>query len=135
MNISLNGYKNLNSVIHMLQYTYGLLFVVAGADKFLNLVTQWSKYLSPAIIAALPLEIGMIMKLVGIIEICIGLLLLFTHYTRLGAILVATWFAVIVLNLLTMKGIYLDIAVRDIVMAMGACALACLINVKHEIIQ
>ena len=58
---------------------------------------------------------------IGIIEIVIGLLTL-SHWTKEGAWLIIAWFALIVLNLLSMMT-YFDIAVRDTVMAIGAFVL------------
>ena len=63
-----------------------------------------------------------VIQLVGIIEVIIGLLIA-SRWTRLGAYSAATWLFLIVLNLLSL-GTYYDIAVRDIVMAVGAIVLA-----------
>jgi hypothetical protein len=62
------------------------------------------------------------MYAVGIIEICVGILIL-TTYTRIGAYLMMAWLFIIVLNLLSMFAYY-DICVRDSVMALGAYCLA-----------
>lgn len=114
-----------------LKITYGLLFVVAGADKFLNMVTQWEKYISPYFLGLSGLTSSDFIHTVGVLEIGIGVLTL-SALTRLGAYVTAAWFGAIVINLLTMYT-YFDIAVRDIVMAIGALVLAQLTEVKENL--
>jgi hypothetical protein len=63
------------------------------------------------------------MHSVGVIEIVAGVLVLDRRTTRFGAYLVAAWLAAIALNLITM-GAYLDVAVRDLVMGIGAVTLS-----------
>jgi hypothetical protein len=61
------------------------------------------------------------MHAVGIIEMAVGILIL-TRWTRLGAYVASAWLLAIALNLL-LAG-FLDTAVRDIAMSVGAWALA-----------
>ena len=129
--ISYDVNKKVNCIWWTLKLTYGLLFVVAGLDKFLNLVTHWEKYISPYVLKFIPLTSTQFIHVVGGIEIIIGLLILFA-LTRLGAYLAATWLLLIVVNLLTMLT-YFDIAVRDVVMAIGAILLGQLTDVKDEL--
>lgn len=111
----------------MLQYTYGLLGIIAGADKFFNLVTNWDKYVSPVIVKNLPLSLTHFLYIIGVVEIVVGLLILSKTYTKIGAYTMGVWLLIVAVNLLSMGfGVYIDIAVRDIVMAVGAFALACL---------
>ena len=58
--------------------------------------------------------------IVGVIEIVAGLAVL-TAFTRLGAYVVALWLVLIAINLVVAG--YYDIAVRDLVMAVGAYTL------------
>jgi uncharacterized membrane protein YphA (DoxX/SURF4 family) len=113
----------------LLKVTYGLLFIVAGADKFFNLVTVWSKYLSPAVTGLLslhtPLAVSNFMHGVGIFEMVLGAVILVSPWTRAGAYVATLWLLLIAINLLTM-GTFYDVAVRDTVMAIGAYTLALL---------
>jgi hypothetical protein len=59
---------------------------------------------------------------VGVIENVAGVLVL-SKMTRLGAYVVSAWLACIALNLIS-SGHFLDVAVRDLVMACGAFTLA-----------
>ena len=113
--------KNVETVKTLLKLTYGLVPIVAGADKFTNLLTDWSQYLHPAVKSMLPFSDHIFMMIVGIIEVIAGILVL--TITQKGAYLVSIWLVLIALNLIA-TGNYLDIAVRDIVMAIGAFSLA-----------
>jgi uncharacterized membrane protein YphA (DoxX/SURF4 family) len=105
----------------MLRLGYGLVPIVAGADKFTNRLTDWEQYLSPALERALPVRPRTLMKLVGLVEIAAGLTVL-SPLRKTGAWLVSGWLAAITVNLLT-TGKYFDIAARDALLAVGALAL------------
>lgn len=68
------------------------------------------------------------MIIVGIIEIMAGIIV-FTR-TQIGAYIVLAWLLAIALNLV-FSGQYLDVAVRDIVMAICAYVLAKLASRLH----
>lgn len=112
-----------------LRATYGAIPIVAGADKFTNLLTDWSKYLSPVAQDMLPVGPETFMRGVGLIEIAAGALVLSPRFTRLGAYVVSGWLVAIAGNLLT-GGAY-DIAVRDVAMAVGAFSLARLTEARE----
>jgi uncharacterized membrane protein len=112
--------QNLSSIYIPLRLTYGLVPIVAGADKFFNLLTDWQKYLPQQVASALPISAANFMLIVGVIEIIAGLAVL-TKFTRLGAYVVMVWLLLIAANLVI--GGHYDIAVRDTVMAIGAFTL------------
>ena len=116
-------------VISILRWTYTLVPIVAGADKFMHLLVDWDKYLAPQIASLLPVSPQSFMHLVGIIEIAAGLLVLIKP--RSGSLVVALWLAGIALNLL-LTGQYYDIAVRDAVMAVGAFSVYLLLTGRKE---
>jgi uncharacterized membrane protein YphA (DoxX/SURF4 family) len=116
-----------------LRLVYGLVPIVAGLDKFTNLLTDWTQYLSPLVVRALPFSPQAFMGIVGVIEIAAGILVL-TRMTRVAAYIVAAWLVAIALNLLT-TGRYFDIAVRDLVMAVGAFVLARLTEVRESTVS
>lgn len=120
---------NLESLYRPLWLTYGLVPLLAGLDKFLNLLTDWPKYLSPWMAGILPMSPETFMHVVGVIEIVVGLMVL-TRWTRLGAWITAAWLVLIAGNLVTM-GLF-DIAVRDLAMAVGAYTLARVAELRHE---
>ena len=122
--------ERLNSSFWALRLAYGLVPIVAGLDKFTNLLTHWTDYLSPLATRIFPIAPSTFMHFVGVIEIAAGILVL-TRYTRYAAYLVSVWLLLIALNLLT-TGHFLDVAVRDVVMAVGAYVLARLSEVKAD---
>jgi uncharacterized membrane protein YphA (DoxX/SURF4 family) len=111
---------------HLLRIVYGLVPIVAGADKFFNLLTDWSDYLAPQFASMIPVSPGMFMGVVGFIEIAAGLLVL-SSLVRVGGYVVSAWLVSIAFNLILL-GQY-DVAVRDLVMAVGAFALGQLATV------
>jgi hypothetical protein len=117
------------SIYYPLRLTYGLVPLVAGLDKFFHLLTDWNKYLPAFAADLLPISTSNFMLIVGVIEIVAGLAVL-TVFTRLGAYVVAAWLALIAVNLV-LAGYY-DIAVRDVVMAVGAFALGQAAAVRGE---
>jgi hypothetical protein len=120
---------SLEALYRPLWLTYGLVPLLAGLDKFFNLLTDWPKYLSPAIAGLLPVSAQTFMHAVGIIEVVVGPLVL-TRWTRLGAWIAAAWLVLIAVNLVTM-GLF-DIAVRDLAMAVGAYTLARLAELRQD---
>jgi uncharacterized membrane protein YphA (DoxX/SURF4 family) len=119
--------QKTENVIQVLKYTYGLVPIVAGLDKFVNLLTQWKDYLSPSLTNFLPFSASTFLAVVGIIEIAAGVLVLLRP--RIGAYIVMAWLVLIALTLVF--GGRLDVAVRDLVMAVGAFALAQLSTLYH----
>lgn len=113
--------QQIKSVFNLLKLTFGLVPIVAGLDKFTNLLTDWEVYLHPGLASLLPFSVHTFMIIVGIIEIVAGIIVL----TRpaIGGFIVAGWLTLIALTLLA-SGSFLDVAVRELVMAIGAFSLA-----------
>lgn len=121
--------SRLNSVFWALRVAFGLTAFLAGLDKFLNLLTNWEQYASPLVLRIVPLSAGTFMRVAGVIEMIVGIAVL-AGLTRLGGYVVAAWLTLIALSLVT-TGQYFDVAVRDLVMAVGAFALARLSEVRE----
>jgi len=94
--------------------------VVAGLDKFLHLLVNWDQYLAPWISRLSPIGGHDLMLVVGVVEMAAGVLVAIRP--RLGAPIVAAWLALILLSLVSM-GAYLDVALRDLGLSLGALAL------------
>jgi hypothetical protein len=120
-----------NRVRTILTWTYGLLAMAAGADKFMHLLTNWNKYLAPVVDRILPFSTDTFMGIVGVIEIAAGILVF--AKPRIGSIVVCLWLAGIAINLF-LTGQYFDVAVRDIVMSIGAFCLFQLTVKKSSLI-
>ena len=114
--------SRLDSTILSLRIAFGLTAFLAGLDKFLNLLTNWEQYVSPLALNILPLSAGALMRVAGVIEMIAGIAVL-SGLTRLGGYVIAGWLTAIALSLV-FSGRFLDVAVRDLVMALGAFTLA-----------
>src|SRR5512140_455716 len=77
---------NLRTTWMILRATFSIVPIVAGFDKFTNLLTNWESYLNPAVARLLPLNPHAFMQVAGVIEIAAGLLVFFRP--RLGALVV-----------------------------------------------
>lgn len=94
--------------------------VIAGADKFLGLLTNWDAYLSPAFARLSPFSVHGTMMAVGAVELGAGLIV--AVKPRIGAYVVAAWLVGIIFNLFLLGHGY-DIALRDFGLFLGALAL------------
>ena len=121
--------NNIRQVTKLLKYTYGLVPIVAGADKFFNILTDWGVYLSSGLMNALPIEPILFMQIIGVVEIMAGVLVLFR--VSFGSLVVCGWLVLIAL-ILILSGSFLDVVVRDLVMAIGAFSLYRLSTISTE---
>jgi len=95
--------------------------ILAGLDKFFNLLVDWEKYL-PSFVSRLTGGHGHeLMLAVGVIEIAAGLGVWFKP--KIFAYVVSAWLLLIVVNLLLIPD-YFDVALRDFGLALAALALA-----------
>jgi uncharacterized membrane protein YphA (DoxX/SURF4 family) len=125
--------RRLDSAWWALRLGLGLGPFLAGLDKFFNLLAQWDMYLSPAVTKLLPISGTAFMRMVGVVEMIVGLAIL-TRWTRIGAYVAMVWLVLIAVNLVT-TGNFFDLAVRDVEIAIGAYALARLTEVREEAVS
>ena len=97
--------------------------ILAGLDKFFDVLVDWDRYLAPVVTDVLPFSAHTIMVAVGVIEIAAGVLV--AVRPRIGGYVVAVWLWGIIVNLLV-AGDFYDIALRDFGLSLGALALALL---------
>jgi uncharacterized membrane protein YphA (DoxX/SURF4 family) len=114
--------KHVESSYWTLRIAFGAIPIVAGLDKFTNLLTNWQGYLSPLAKAVLPMSGGTFMHLAGIVEVIVGAGILLGYARWFGWVAMG-WLLAIALNLVS-TGHFLDVAARDVAMAAGAFALA-----------
>ena len=119
----MNGNKRVVFSWNMLRYAYGAVILLAGLDKLLgtNLIVFWPKYISPFVGSMLPVSVHVFLAAMGIIEIVVAIMLV-TKWPRIGGYLSVAWLVLIAINLLMLG--YIDIAIRDVLLAVGAVALA-----------
>jgi uncharacterized membrane protein YphA (DoxX/SURF4 family) len=122
--------RRIESARQVLRVTFGVVPFLAGLDKFFNLLADWPRYLSPAAEAILPVTAQTFMHFAGVVEMVVGLAIL-TRWTLIGSYVAAAWLLAIALNLVA-SGNFLDVAVRDLVMAASAYTLARLTEVSES---
>jgi uncharacterized membrane protein len=103
---------------------------LAGLDKYFNLLTNWPRYISPLALRMLPFSGSTFMHIVGVIEMVVGLAIL-TKWTRLASYVASVWLLMIAINLVS-TGVFFDVAVRDIEIALAAFVLARLTEVRRD---
>lgn len=118
---SVNVNQSIKPTFNLLKLTFGIVPIVAGLDKFTNLLTNWEQYIHPSIVSMLPFSQSVFMMIVGVIEIAAGIIVL--KKTELGGYIVAAWLSLIALTLLASFK-FMDVAVRDLVMAIAAFSTA-----------
>ena len=104
--------------------------IVTGIDKYFNKLTDWTMYLSPLATKVVPVSAATFMHIVGVVEIMAGLAVL-SRWTKLGSQIVALWLLGIAVNLLT-TGMFYDLAMRDVEIAIAAFVLSQLSAVRAQ---
>ncbi|HEX6718064.1 MAG TPA: hypothetical protein VF088_13185 [Pyrinomonadaceae bacterium] len=110
----------------ILHFAFIVAPIVAGLDKFFNLLVNWEQYLPPFVNKMIGGHGHELMLAVGVIEIVAGLGVALKP--KIFAYVVSVWLLLIVVNLLMIPGYY-DVALRDFGLALGALALA---RLSHE---
>ena len=113
---------HLNAGWWALRIALGVGPIISGIDKFFNKLTDWGMYLSPTATKIVPVSTTTFMRGVGVVEIVAGLIVL-SRWTKLGSYIVMLWLIGIAVNLLT-TGMFYDLAMRDVEIAVGAFALS-----------
>ena len=113
--------QTLKQTFNLLKFTFVIVPIVAGIDKFTNLLTNWEQYVNPTIAHLLPFSTAVFMKIAGVIEIIAGVIVF--KKPEVGGYIVAAWLTTIALTLLLGFN-FVDVAVRDLVMAISAYSLA-----------
>lgn len=122
--------SSVTSIFNVLKLTFTIVPIVAGLDKFFNILCDWTQYINPSILDMLPFSGAVFMMVVGVIEIGAGILVFLNP--KIGGLVVSAWLACIALSLL-IGWDFADVAVRDLVMAISAFSMAKLaVVVDHK---
>lgn len=104
----------------ILRFGFTVAPILAGLDKFLDILVDWDKYLSPMANNVLGGHGHQFMMVVGVVEIIAGIGVALKP--KVFAYIVAIWLLLIIINLLSIPGFY-DIALRDLGLLLAALAL------------
>ena len=125
--------SRLNQAWWVLRIGLGLGPFLAGLDKYFNFLANWPTYMSPLVLKIMPFTAQTFMHMVGVIEMIVGLAIL-TRWTRLGSYLASAWLLAIAINLVS-TGIFFDVAVRDVEIALAAFVLARLTEARRSVLS
>lgn len=120
----------LQTQARAMRLAIGLMATLAGIDKFFNVLVDWDSYVSPVAAQLLPISTDVFMWIVGVVEFAVGISIL-TVLPVVGSYVASAWLLLVAVNL-TLGG-YFDVAVRDVVLSIGAFTLARLIQVRGDI--
>ena len=109
-----------HQAFRILQFGFVFLPIIAGIDKFANILVRWGDYLSPFALRFINGNVNALMSAVGVVEIIAGIGVLLNP--RLFAYIICLWLLLIIINLLQ-TGMYYDIALRDFGLLLAAWAL------------
>lgn len=121
--------SNAHKAQQLLRVGYGLLPIIAGADKFLHFLGHWHQYLYEPIPNLIGMDPHTFLMIVGAIEIIAGIIVFIKP--KIGGMIVGLWLIGIVINLFLL-GEYYDIALRDIALSVGAFALSILSSSSYD---
>jgi uncharacterized membrane protein YphA (DoxX/SURF4 family) len=121
----------LENVWWLLRVGLGVGPFLAGLDKFFNLLADWGMYLSPLATRLLPVRAAVFMRGVGVLEMAVGIAIL-TRWTRVGAYVASCWLLAIAVNLVS-SGMFYDLAMRDVEIALASFALARLTEWRESV--
>jgi hypothetical protein len=111
------------SACWILQIAFIAIPIIAGVDKYFNVLTDWSKYIAPWASNILQGYDWLFMYIVGAVEIAAGLGMIFLP--RIFSYIVSAWLLLIAINLVS-QGPYYDVGLRDFGLCFSAAALATL---------
>jgi len=117
---SIDSSSGARQAFMILRFGFTVAPILAGLDKFFDLLVDWDKYLSPMANNVLGGHGHQFMMAVGVVEIVAGIGVALKP--RVFAYIVAIWLLLIILNLLSIPGYY-DVALRDLGLLLGALAL------------
>lgn len=121
--------KQTQKVFTILKLTFVVVPIVAGLDKFTNILCDWEKYLNPGFLDILPFSAATFMLIVGVIEVIAGILVLMRP--KIGGLVISAWLILIALTLLAGWN-FADVAVRDLVMAVSAFSMTRLASILNS---
>jgi hypothetical protein len=104
----------------ILQAAFVAAPILAGLDKFFNVLVDWSRYVPGVVTRLLGGHTHTFLLAVGVVEIVAGIGV--AVRPRVFAYVVMAWLWAIIGNLLLIPGYY-DIALRDFGLSLGALAL------------
>lgn len=115
-----------------LYFAFIAIPLIAGIDKFTNVLVDWTSYLAPVFPNTLGVFPSDFMRGVGVIEMIAGIGV--AVWPRVFANVVAAWLGGIIVNLLVLGNHY-DVAARDFGLLLAAFALGRLAEARARKVE
>lgn len=109
---------SVRNAFQLLRLGFTVAPILFGLDKFFNAMTDWTEFLPEFVTDAV--SGTAVMAVVGVVEIAAGVGVWLRP--RIFAYVVAAWLGLIIVTLLLAGG-FLDVALRDVGLLLGAVAL------------
>lgn len=109
---------SVRNAFQILRLGFTVAPILFGLDKFFNAMTDWTEFLPEFVTDAV--SGTAVMAVVGVVEIAAGVGVWLRP--RIFAYVVAAWLGLIIVTLLLAGG-FLDVALRDLGLLLGAVAL------------
>ncbi len=122
--------KLISQAFMALQSGLVAVSLIAGMDKFVDLLTNWSAYVAPQLPRLLGFSSQAVSYGAGVIEILIAMGI--AIWPRVFSNILVGWMGIIILNLL-LTGQYFDLILQDFGLAAAAYAFSRLCQIKEEV--
>ncbi len=109
---------SVRNAFQVLRLGFTVAPILFGLDKFFNVMTEWTEFLPEFVTDAV--SGTAVMAVVGVVEIAAGVGVWLRP--KIFAYVVAAWLGLIIVSLLLAGG-FLDVALRDLGLLLGAVAL------------
>jgi len=99
----------------LLTYTFAVFLLCIGTDKIVqtNLITDWQSLVGPVVHFLLPVDLGTIVMLEGVIELLLGVFLL-TRWKAITLFVLMFTIAIVATDLLILR--YNNLAIREVIL-------------------
>ena len=122
--------KLISQAFMALQSGLVAVALIAGMDKFVDLLTDWSAYVAPTLPRLLGISSQAVAYGAGVVEILIAMGI--AIWPRVFSNILLVWMGVLVLNLL-LTGQHYDLVLQDFGLAAAAYAFSRLCQIKEEV--
>ena len=114
--------KNYITANKVLTYSFAVFLFCIGFDKIIqtNLITNWQQIVGPVVHFLLPVNLGLVVMIEGMIEIFSGILLL-THWKKYSLLLLVSTITIVVIDLFMLRDY--NLAIHEIMFVVVCVAI------------
>jgi hypothetical protein len=120
----------IHQAFRFLRFAFVMLPIIAGVDKFFDVIANWDQYLSGPIASGVGITVHQFMMLFGAIEVVIGFGI--AVFPRAFSYVFAGWMFIVSANLILLGGYY-EMVLLNLGLMCAAVALAQLSEVFNPV--